>query len=110
MSAIGATDLDDDYRSSCIEILEYIPLVSTIVGLARAIFGLAETLIGLLTLPFELASRSIEHKKPLMVIDGLANIARGLIAAKPIIGNVILYVYDHSSATKRDIRKGIGLE
>lgn len=113
MSAIGTSDdIDDTFDSgfSPVQFLDYIPLVSVISGVARAVFGIFETLFGIIALPFQLGARAIGRKHPFICIEGVANIIRGVIAIKPIIGNVILYIYDHSKVFKRDIRKAAGIE
>ncbi len=82
--------------------LEYIPLVSTIVGIVRIAFGIIETLFGLLALPLQLIHDAFQGKShEFILIDGLANIVRGVVALKPIIGNIILYIYDRAMDQKQ---------
>lgn len=77
--------------------LDYVPLVSTITGAVRIVFGLLETVFGIFVLPLDLVRNifvGVNHQFTLT--DGLANIFRGYVAAHPIAGNVALYLYDTS--------------
>ncbi len=103
MEAISEFDSFDAWKTaefsqpstSLIKQLEYIPIVSSIVGIARVAFGLLQTLFGIVALPFQLCRDAYKGKShPFILLNGLSNIVRGVIAFKPIIGNIILYVYD----------------
>lgn len=88
--------------------LEYIPLVSTIVGIVRIVFGVLETIFGLFALPFQLARDAYKGKShQFILIDGLANVVRGVVALKPIIGNIILYIYDRAMDQKPSSEKNL---
>ena len=92
MEAISEFDSFDAWKTaefsqpstSLIKQLEYIPIVSSIVGIARVAFGLLQTLFGILALPFQLCRDAYKGKShPFILLNGLSNIC-----------NIILYVYD----------------
>lgn len=91
------------------EILDWIPIVSIVSGVARAVFGFLQAVVGVFAFPFQLIGRTSHVKKPFILIQGFANMVRGSIAVKPIVGNVILYIYDHTSIFKGDLRKSLGI-
>lgn len=70
--------------------LGYIPFVSTITGLGRALLGIVHTIIHLACAIF---SKNRKHHLREAKL-GLKNIARGLVEAIPIIGNITMYVVD----------------
>lgn len=93
-----------------LEVLDYIPLVSTVSGVARAVFGVVETALGAVIFPIELVGRVCRYKQPFTFVYGVSNIVRGSIAAEPVVGNIILYLYDHSPVIKRDFRRATGID
>lgn len=106
--------LDTDYVErdfSSLKVLDYIPIVSTISGIVRIIFGGLETVLGLCLLTVQLIQRYYSQKRtPFLFVDGFANIIRGSIAAQPVVGNIVSYLYDYSSTIRRDIRRASGLD
>lgn len=78
--------------------LDYFPLVSTITGLVKAVFGILEMVFGVLLLPFQFGAHlwTQQNRSHFTVIDGAANMVRGMLALIPIFGNFALYLYDHS--------------
>jgi hypothetical protein len=89
---------------------DYVPLISSFAGIIRILIGLCLTLLGTLFLPYQIYRRIQKGKSLLSVMLGLATVVRGVIAAKPLIGNAVLYMYDRSKVWKPDIRKTAGLE
>jgi hypothetical protein len=78
--------------------LDYIPFISVVTGVARIIFGILEMVLGILLLPLEVLRglfTGVNHEFTL--IQGAVDILRGYVAAHPFIGNIALYLFDHSS-------------
>jgi len=107
-SVSGYYDNSNDYEDrerhypSFFQQLDYIPLVSTVTGVARVIFGVLEAVLGILTIPFELIRDAYEGKNhQYLLISGCANVGRGFVAGWPIVGNIALYLYDHSNLFNR---------
>jgi len=81
--------------------LDWIPLISTITGLVRAIIGIVEIVIGIFSWPFELIYDSIQGTThQLLIVQGCANVFRGSVAAVPLAGNFALYLYDNSNVVQ----------
>lgn len=114
MTAVNVNDsttLDQDKLSTFrVEVLDYIPIVSTISGIARAVFGVIQAAVGVVAFPVQLCGRVTNVRSPFILNKGIANVVRGVIAGKPFVGNIILYLYDHSHVTKRDLRRAAGLD
>jgi hypothetical protein len=92
------------------EVVDWIPIASLVSSLVRGIFGIIETAVGLIALPFQLAARvCYHHDNKLLIVDGIANVIRAILAAEQIGGNIILYLYDHSFVFKRDLRMSAGI-
>ena len=94
--------LGSNHYPSLFQQLDYVPLVSTITGIARIVFGLFEVVLGILAAPFELirdAYTGRNHQYTL--IRGVTNIGRGFVAAWPLVGNIALYLYDHANVFNR---------
>lgn len=72
-----------------LNILGYIPVVSTITGLSRALLGLVHTIIHLVCAVF--GNREMHLKEACL---GLKNICIGLIEAIPVIGNITILFID----------------
>ncbi len=82
-------------EASVFKQMDYIPFVSIISGVARAIFGAMEVIVGIFSWPIELFVNVADGSNhQLIIIQGLANFFRGCVAATPFAGNVYLYVYD----------------
>ena len=79
-----------------LEALDYFPLVSTISGIARVVFGTVQAAVGLVLFPFQLCGRVLNYKSSFILGHGIANIVRGFVAMCPVAGNISLYVYDHT--------------
>ncbi len=88
---------------------DYVPLMSNVSGSIRGLFGVVESVVGVVTLPFELLGRIAFDPRPFVLVDGVANVVRGSIAETPILGNVVLYLYDHSVVFKTDFQRSAGL-
>lgn len=114
MSSVVSSDLssfDPDKLSVLrLEVLDYIPLVSTVSGIARVMFGAIEATVGVVVFPIQLGGRVLNYRSSFVFNQGVANIIRGVIACTPIGGNIVLYFYDHSPVIKRDIRRAAGLD
>ncbi len=88
---------------------DYIPAVSNVSGSVRGLVGVAEAIVGIVTGPtIELAGRMAGRSKPFLFIDGIANIIRASVAETPVIGNIALYIYDHSSS-KSTFQQDMGI-
>lgn len=113
MNTVTLTDLDPNQASdpidSTLAVLDYIPLVSNISGVARVIFGTAETIVGFVAFPVQLGRRVFGYKESFILNHGVANIVRGVVAQGPVISNIALYLYDHSLLIKRDFQVASGL-
>lgn len=96
-------------QPSFIDFLDYIPLISSLSGAIRIIVGVILSVVGFFALPSQIFG-VVNRKSPLIVVEGISNLIRGVIAMKPVLGNIILYVYDHGKILKRDIRKAAGLD
>ncbi len=84
-------------QSSFLNQLDYIPLVSTITGIARIAFGFIQAVIGLLVIPIEvLVGVCSQKNRQFTLVNGLAHVVRGAVATYPIFGNIALYLYDRS--------------
>ncbi len=79
-----------------VEALDYFPLVSTISGVARVVFGTVQAAVGLVLFPIQLCGRIVNYKTPFILGHGIANIVRGCVATVPVFGNISLYIYDHT--------------
>jgi hypothetical protein len=89
---------------------DYVPVVSNFSGTVRGVFGTVEAVVGVVTLPFEVFGRTISSQsRPFILVDGIANVVRGTIAETPILGNIALYLYDHSVVLKRDFQQAAGI-
>ncbi len=73
-----------------INLLGYIPVVSTITGLGRALLGVIHTIEHLAGAIF---SDHREHHLQETLL-GAKNIVRGLVEAVPVIGNITMFVVD----------------
>lgn len=103
MSAVGAPSIPFwNY-------FDYIPVASNISGGVRGLFGTVEVIVGVVTLSFEMIGRMAGRSRPLVVVDGVANIVRASVAECPVVGNIALYLYDHSIVFKRDFQQAAGI-
>ncbi|HSX13067.1 MAG TPA: hypothetical protein VLE96_01420 [Chlamydiales bacterium] len=110
MGAITSSDsYQDQIISSHFAVLDYIPFVSIVSGVARNFFGAIQTTVGVILLPVELISRMSGKHQSLIAVQGIANMIRGTIACKPIGGNIVLFLYDHSPHTKSEFQKAVGI-
>jgi hypothetical protein len=73
-----------------LNLLGYIPVVSTITGLGRALLGLVHTIVHLACSIF---SKNRDHHLEEAKL-GAKNIGRGLIEAIPVIGNITMFIVD----------------
>jgi hypothetical protein len=90
--------------------LDYIPLVSTVSGVARVAFGFLQTVLGIVMAPVQIGQRVLGHNKSRFLFNiGISNIVRGDIASAPFIGNFVIYVYDHLPHIKMDVQHLFGL-
>jgi hypothetical protein len=75
--------------------LEWIPIVSNIVGTVRGIFGAIQVVVGIFTLAFEfIYAVSTGQSHIYLIAKGAINILRGVVAEICILGNIALYLYD----------------
>ena len=106
-------DVSLDYsnlnNNSVVNVLDYIPIISNISGVVRSIFGTIEAVVGIPTFPIELFVRATGARNTFLFVDGIANIIRGSVASTPLLGNVTLYLYDHSPMIKKDFQFATGL-
>lgn len=77
--------------------LGYIPVVSTITGLARALLGVIHSIVHLVMALFDGHNRAYHMEQ---VALGGRNIVRGSIEMVPIVGNLALFIRDLVVATK----------
>lgn len=89
--------------------LDYIPLVSTISGVARVAFGALEVALGAVVLPAQVILRICNVKHRFLLNIGVSNIVRGTVGATPITGNIALYIYDHTTTAREDIQNMFGI-
>ncbi len=89
--------------------LDYIPLVSSISGVARAAFGLLETTVGVVVLPIQMVQRLCNVQHRFLFNLGISNMVRGTISFVPIAGNITVYIYDHLPNTRADVQNLFGL-
>ena len=83
--------------TSCrLNILGYIPAVSTVTGLSRALLGLVHTIVHLACSIF---SKNRDHHLEEAKL-GAKNIGRGLIEAIPVIGNITMLIVDFKRTSK----------
>ncbi len=88
---------------------DYVPLISNVSGTVRIGVGTIEAVVGVVTGPtIELVGRLCGRSKPFLFIDGIANVIRGSVAEAPVIGNIALYIYDHSSS-KSTFQRDMGI-
>ena len=109
MIAISLTETQDEIVESSFAVVDYIPIVSIVSGVARGFFGSIQTAVGVLLFPVELISRVSGHNHSFIAVHGIANVIRGAIACKPLVGNIVLYLYDHSPRMKLDFQKAVGI-
>lgn len=77
--------------------LGYIPVVSTVTGLARALLGVIHSIVHLVSAIFDAKNR--DHHLQEAKLGGY-NIGRGVIEMIPIIGNIVCFVKDGIIAYK----------
>lgn len=83
--------------SACrLNFMGYIPVVSTITGLGRALLGLVHTIVHLACSIF---SKNRDHHLGEAKL-GAKNIGRGLVEAIPVIGNITMVIVDQVRVTK----------
>ena len=108
MSAGSAASDSDNPSTFELEVLDYIPLVSLVSGVARTIFGAMQLVVAAVQSTVDLVDflfhpydeRSGKNDGSYMYNQGRANMARGSVAMVPILGNIALYLYDHSRYAK----------
>lgn len=110
-------DLDNNRHTFRAEILDYIPMVSTASGVARAGFGMLQIVAAFALNTASLVDFCLHPSRGSSIDDGTslrlqgkANIRRGSIAMWPILGNITLYLYDHSSYAKDWERREAALD
>ncbi len=102
--AVGSISSGSDSLStSRLKTLDYIPLVSTVSGIARWFFGAMQMGVGTIQSTIDLVDFRVHRGEKLDRDDGSyifnqgkSNMVRGSVAICPILGNFVLYVYDHS--------------
>ena len=90
-------------RDFNLKTLDYIPVVSIASGIARFGFGgmqlvasAVQSTVALVDLCLHPTEGSSKNDGTYMYNQGMSNMARGSVAIYPILGNITLYVYDHS--------------
>jgi len=90
----------DNLSTSRLKTLDYIPLVSAVSGITRSIFGALQMGVGTIQSTVDLVNfcvhRCEKDEGSYIFNQGKSNMVRGSVAICPILGNIILYVYDHS--------------
>ena len=84
--------------------LGYIPVVSTVTGLGRALLGLVHTIVHLACLIFSCLpnfSKNRDHHLE-EVILGAKNVGRGFIESIPVFGNITMLIVDLLRMNKFD--------
>lgn len=89
-------DIAYDSINCKLNICGYIPGVSTITGLSRALLGLVHTIVHLVCAIF--SSNRTHHLQEAKL--GMKNIGRGLVEATPIIGNIATFIVDKIRTNK----------
>lgn len=105
MSAVTFSDIEEKIIPSFCATLDYIPLVSNVAGAVRGVFGSIQIAVGVLLSPVEIISRVRENQFSFIAIQGIANLVRAVVAQKPIVGNIVLYLYDHNRHMKYEFQK-----
>ena len=111
ISAIDSTNSmssgSNNLSTSRLEVLDYIPLVSTVSGIARSIFGFLQMGAGTIQSTVDLVAFCVHPYENFdkddgsyMFNQGKSNMVRGSVAMFPILGNIFLYLYDHSRFAK----------
>jgi hypothetical protein len=100
-------NLDKNQYAFELKNLDYIPIISIVSGIARTAFGtlqqvagLAQDTVSLVHFCFHPSADSSIDNNTSLHLRGKANIIRGSIAICPIVGNITLYLFDHSSVSK----------
>ncbi len=75
----------------------YVPGLSTVTGLARALLGIVHTIVHLAAAIFDLQNRALHLEEAAL---GGKNIVRGLIEMTPIIGNIAVGIFDMKRVEK----------
>jgi hypothetical protein len=95
-----------------VEVLDYIPVVSIVSGVARSIFGFLQMgysfgkeMVSIFTDPLG------KHTNDILILygHGKANVIRGGFVMTPIFGNILIYLYDHSEMKKNCNYKNLAL-
>jgi len=69
----------------------YMPVMSTITGLGRALLGIIHTIVHLVSAIFDRQNQAQHVQESTL---GAKNIARGIVEAIPIAGNLAMYITD----------------
>jgi hypothetical protein len=96
-------DPANNQRAFSVEVLDYIPILSIVSGLARFAFGelqMASSAIQDAFSCFYPSKDSSVRSRSSLYLEGKANAMRGAVAITPILGNISLYFYDRSSLAK----------
>ncbi len=99
--------LDSNPYAFRVEVLDYIPIVSIASGVARVGLGalqvtasVAQDVASFIDFCCHPSQGSSIENGTSLFLHGKANMIRGSIAIWPILGNITLYLYDHSSLAK----------
>lgn len=77
--------------------LDYVPIISIVSAIFRAVIGAFQVGIGIFTFVFEVVydwTQITNHR--LLLVEGFLNIGRACYVWIPVIGNTIAYLYDRS--------------
>lgn len=92
---LGSRSIPTRSMPCMLNILGYIPVVSTVTGLARALLGIVHIIVHLTCSIFNNRDHHLAEAKL-----GLKNIGRGLVEALPIIGNITMLIVDQVRMSK----------
>lgn len=80
-----------DTRSAMLNILGYVPVISTISGCCRVLLGIIHTIVHLVAAIFKASHRKDHLQEALL---GVRNIVRGIVEMVPVVGNITCLTYD----------------
>jgi len=74
-----------------VDTLGYFPVVGQVVGATRVVYGVVATIVALAMVILSNKPQYWEQK----LYASVAHIARGTVELIPVIGGILLYIYDH---------------
>jgi len=111
-------DLDSKQHTFPVKVLDYVPIISTVSGIARSAFGLlqiatapVQDVVSFVNYCFNPAQNlNMNNEANRLSLRGKANMIRGSMAMYPIIGNISVYLLDHNCEKGWELRGAISLQ